>query len=90
MHYKDESTKRASNPNLAILGDVVSDFEVSVCTGPFGMDHTFRNPLPVEVGHLVKQDNILEQERSSRPNGDHVGLVTNGPSCAGGQCRGSL
>ena len=46
---------------LAILGDVMSDLEVSVSSGTFGVNHTLRDPLSIEVSHLIDEDDILEQ-----------------------------
>ena len=37
-------------------------------TCSFGMDHPLRNPLSVEVGHLVCECEVLQQDRPSRPN----------------------
>lgn len=35
--------------------DVMGDLELSICTGAFGMYHTFGNPFAVEVGEQVDQ-----------------------------------
>ena len=41
------------------LRDIASNLEKSVCAGPFGMDHSFRNAFPVEVRHLFDQQQVL-------------------------------
>ena len=50
---------------LAILGDVMGDFEVPMGTASLGVDNSLRDPLPVEVGHLIQQHHIFQEQGAS-------------------------
>ena len=63
---------------------------MAVLTGPLGMDHSLRNPLPVEVGHLVHVDEILHQHGSTRAHRLHRGLAVDWMAMAGCQDTGRL
>ena len=49
------------------------------------MYHTFRDPLPVKVGHLIHVDKVLHQHGTTRPHRLHRLLVINGVAMAGGE-----
>ena len=36
-------------------------------TSPLGMHHPLGDPLPIEVGHLVGEDHILDQHGAPQP-----------------------
>ena len=46
--------------HLAEIGDVMGDLKVAERSSSLGMDHSLRDPLPVEVSHLVQEDDILK------------------------------
>lgn len=54
----------------AVLGDVVGDFEVAEGSGAFGMDYTFGDAFPVEVGHLVLVLEVLHELRAAFADGE--------------------
>ena len=49
--------------------------KISEGPGPLGMDDPLRDALPVEVGELLDEDMVLEQQRSPRPHAETVQLV---------------
>uniref|UniRef100_A0A182JAW5 Uncharacterized protein n=1 Tax=Anopheles atroparvus TaxID=41427 RepID=A0A182JAW5_ANOAO len=49
-----------------VLRDVVRHLEVAEGAGALGVDHTLRNALAVEVGQLVDQVHVLQQDRAAR------------------------
>lgn len=50
------------------------------------MHHSLWDPFPVKVGHLVREDHILDQQGSPRPRGLQIQLVSDGmaTSCCQG------
>ncbi len=75
---------------LAVLGDVVRDFEVSEGAGALGVHHALGDPLPVEVRDLVDEGGVLEQQRAARADGQRVQLVVDGRAPRRRQRLGSL
>jgi hypothetical protein len=69
---------------LAELGDVVSDFEVTVSTGTLGVDDSFGDSFSVETGELVDQIEILEEDWAVFSSGEGVLVVVNGSTVRGG------
>ena len=68
----------------------MGDLEVTKGPGPLGVHHPLRYPLPVEVGQLLNESMVLQQERTPGTNTDTVELVTNGGTMGGGQLLWSL
>ena len=56
-------------------GHVVGDLEVAVGCGALGVDDALRNPLTVEVGHLLEHVAVLHQDRTALADGDGVVVV---------------
>lgn len=52
----------------ANVGDVVSDFKVTVSTGTLSVDDSLRDSLSVEVGKRVNQVEVLQQQRTMLAN----------------------
>jgi hypothetical protein len=46
-----------------------------------GMDDALGNAFAVEVGHLLKEKEILVHYRAARASGERVLVVTNGTAC---------
>lgn len=45
---------------LAVLADIVCDFEESVRTSALRMDHSFRDAFSVELLDLIHEDHVLQ------------------------------
>lgn len=54
-------------------------------TCSFGMHNPLRNPLSVEVRHLISENHILNQQRPSWPHSQDIQLVSYGDPCSCGQ-----
>jgi len=63
---------------FGIPGDVLGDFEGPVCPGAFGMNHPLGDSLPVEMGVLLEQLPILDQEGPARTCGQGVLIIRYG------------
>ena len=53
--------KKFLSTHLAEISDVMGDLEVAERSSSLGMNHALRDPLPVEVSHLVQEDDILKK-----------------------------
>ena len=53
----------------------MGDLEVSESSGAFGVNNPFRDPLSVEVSHLVQEDVVLKTFLNSVTEDDRVGEV---------------
>ncbi len=51
------------------------DLEVAPRTRALRVDHTLRDPLPVEVGQLLDQVDVLKQRRPARTRRQRVLIV---------------
>ena len=54
---------------LGVLADVLGRFEHAVGPAALGVHHPLGHALPVELGHLLDQVVVLEEERAVRPDG---------------------
>lgn len=63
--------------SLGELSDILGDLENTVSTGSLGMDHTLWNSLPVEVGDLVDQVEVLKHDWSLGSRSHRVLVVVN-------------
>lgn len=66
--------------SMGELGDVVCDFEVPEGSGALGVDDSFGDSLPVEVGQLVDEGKVLEKEGAVLSGTGRVLVVVNGVS----------
>ena len=53
----------------------MGDLEVSEGSGAFGVNNPFRDPLSVEVSHLVQEDVVLKTYLNSDTEDGRVGEV---------------
>ena len=60
-------------------------FKVSKSSGALGMDHPLRNPLPDEVGHVVEEHMVLEEQWAPGTDDQGVQEVGDRSSVARGQ-----
>ena len=56
-------------PGLGVGADVLGDLELAEGSAAFGVGLAFRNALPVEVGHLLDQVVVLQQDGSIGSDG---------------------
>ena len=63
---------------LRVPGDVAGDGECPVGARTFRMHDALRNPLAVEVGVLLEELPVLNEEGASRPGREAVLIVANG------------
>lgn len=67
-----------------VLADVVGHLEVAEGAGTLGVDNALRDALAIEVRHLVKEVNILQQDRTPGTHRLCGILDANGRSMSGG------
>jgi hypothetical protein len=65
-----------------VVGDVAGNGEGTVGARAFGVHTTLRNVFAVEVGELLDQVEIVEQQRAARAGG--TGILVIGYRCAAG------
>ncbi|MCY1436438.1 hypothetical protein D9M71_525640 [compost metagenome] len=65
-----------------IAGDIVSNGKGTVGARAFGMDAPLRNVLAVEMGELLDQVEVVEQQRTARAGG--AGVLVVGYRCTAG------
>ena len=75
----------AENGGLGVFGDIMSDLKVTKSTSALGMDNPRWDPLSIEVGHLLEEDMVLDEEGSAGADGHRVELVSDRSSMACGQ-----
>jgi hypothetical protein len=61
-----------------LLGNVVGDNAFSVGSGSLGVDDTLGNTLAGEVGKLVEEVEVLDEDRALRSNGQRVLVIVDG------------
>ena len=65
----------AEEVRLAPLACVTGHLEVTVRGGALGVNDPLRDPLPVEVLHLLEHVAVLHQDRAAGADGDRVVVV---------------
>src|SRR6185312_5247305 len=65
---------------------VAGHLEVAERAAALGVRLAFGDPLPVEVGHLLDQVEVIEQDRPVRAHGQRVLLTRDGDTRVG-RCR---
>jgi hypothetical protein len=68
------------------VSDIAGNVEKSVSAGPFGMDYSFRDALPVEVRHLFDQQQVLHQDRPARTRGEGILVIADRSAGGRGHC----
>lgn len=63
---------------FGVFGDVVGHLEISMSTSATSMNAAFRDDLAVEIGHLVEEDIILQQEGSKSADGGGMLVIAYG------------
>lgn len=85
LGHDDLSKSLGINPDIELAGGCCSDLEVSIwpgdglaqnLTGSTGivtdeMNRCIRQPVPLRVGDLTPQGNVLSQERNRQPSQHH-------------------
>ncbi len=90
------SSPLLEDAGLGVVTHVLVALEVPVGTGALGMDDPFGDAFPVELGHLLDQVVVLEQDGSLLACGEGVLVRRCGDSCIGcgvasfGHCRAPL
>jgi hypothetical protein len=70
---------------LGVAADIASNLERTVSAGALGMDDALGNALAVEIGVLLEQLPVLDQQRSARAGGQRVLIVCNRCAALSGQ-----
>ena len=83
-HFADIAEKLG----LAVLGDVMGDFEVAVSAGSLGVDDSFGDSLPVEFGEFVDEVEVLEEDGTVGTEGHGVLVAADGEALGGGEVVG--
>jgi hypothetical protein len=65
------------NRSLGARADVVGHLEHAESTAALGVRLAFRDALAVELGHLLDQVVVLEQDRTVRTDGQRVLVARN-------------
>jgi hypothetical protein len=52
--------------SFSVFGNIVSDFEISMSSSTLGVDDSLGNTLTVEVGKLINQVEVLENDWAVR------------------------
>src|SRR5699024_980712 len=68
-----------------VLGDVVGHRERAERTGALGVHPALRDHLAVEVGELLQEPHVLQQQRPPRTSGEAVLVVDDGGAGSGGR-----
>lgn len=63
---------------------------LAVLTCSLGVHDSLRDSLPVEVGHLISENHVLDQQWTSGPCSLQVQLVPHWVACSRSQCVGFL
>ena len=77
---------RLEHRRLGVGADILGHLEVSEGPGTLRVGLALRNPLPVEVGHLLDEVVVLQQDGSIGPHGERVlvaGYGDPGIGCCG-------
>jgi hypothetical protein len=76
---------RVEEGGLGPRGDVGGHLEVAEGAAAFGVDHAFRHTLAVEMGHLLDQVVILQQDRATGAGGQGTLIARRGNPGVGGR-----
>jgi hypothetical protein len=60
-----------------LLANIMSHLEVAMCSRSLGVNYSFRNAFTIEMGDLVDQIEILENDWTSRASCHRVLIVVN-------------
>src|SRR5690606_32918726 len=63
-----------------VLAKIVRNGEGAVSAGTFGMHHAFGDTLAVEVRHFLVENEILQQQRTSRTHAHRIFMMIVGNS----------
>ena len=69
---------------LGVVGHGLINLEETEGSRAFGMHDPLRNPLPIEVGYFLDEQEILQKSRTALPNGLRVLVITDGIPFVGG------
>jgi len=70
--------------SLAVLGDVIGDFEITVSAGTLGVDDSFGDSFSVKTGKFIEQVKVLEENGAVFTGGEGVLVVIDGSTVGGG------
>ena len=73
------------NLGPGIAGNVMGDREGPISAGTLGMHSALRDHLPIKLGELLQEPDILQQRRAARSSGHGVLVVDDGRSSVRGQ-----
>ena len=66
---------RLEDGGLGDWTDIVRDDEGAEGATTFGMGLTLRDPFPIEVGHLLNEVEVVQDDRAVGPDGERVLLA---------------
>jgi hypothetical protein len=75
---------------LGVFGDIMGGFEVAMGSSAFGMDDSFRNSFPVEMGKLINKMNVIKGNRAVFSSGHGVLVIVNGSTVGCGKGFGHI
>lgn len=75
-------TDLVENDRLGILGNVMSNFEITKCSGTFRMHNSFGHSLAIKMSHFINVDGVLNQKRSSLSSSHRVKTIADGRTMA--------
>ena len=76
---------RLQGLRLRVAADIAGDAQRAVGAGTLGVDHALRNAFPVEVGVLLEELPVLDQQRTARAGGQAVLIVADRDAGGGGE-----
>ena len=77
-------TNSVQELGLAVLGNVVGDFEVTVSTSTLSVDDSFGDSFTIEVGDFIDEVEVLEEDWAVFSSGQTVLVVIDWGTVGGG------